>query len=103
MTHETQHEGLAAISHNAESIRDRVLRLIDRHGPQTDWELYERYVENGWGPLRERTVGARRYELTKDNMLRDSGARKINPKSGVKNILWERVPMNDNQPQSAAA
>jgi len=73
---ETSHEAEASIT-NTRAIYAAIMHILSTEGPMTDTTLRERYKslrrENGWGPIAESTIRARRAELVDRGLVMDTG------------------------------
>lgn len=67
---------------NAESKRDLVFRAIDSYGGLTLFEL----VKILQWPINR--ISGRVRELSKNNKIKDSDKRRVNPESGREAIVW---------------
>jgi len=83
---DTMMAGALAIGPSVRNLRGRVLSCLAVN-EMTDGELLEAYHRR-YGGGEHRSVSARRRELVIMGLVVDTGRRKLNPKSGVQNILW---------------
>lgn len=87
---DTMIEGAVAVAPSLKTLRGRVLSLF-RESELTDAELLAMYrLQYGGGEYR--SLSTRRRELVDAGLVMDTTRRKLNPHSGVNNILWSLTP-----------
>lgn len=87
---DTMLEGALAVAPSLKTLRGRVLDLF-RAGEMTDAELVAAYQAQ-YGGGEYRSLSTRRRELVDAGFLIDTEGRKLNPHSGVRNIVWGLSP-----------
>lgn len=83
---DTERAAAAAVAPNSGTQRGRIYLALRRAGAAglTDWEIVE-----GLGILRSSVCG-RRNELLRDDLIKDSGRRRVE-RTGHKAIVWVAV------------
>jgi len=84
----------AAETISTAACRAQVEALFQKYGPMADFELRELCRGELEWPLNRR-INPRRNELSNIGVLRDSGIKRINPKSNKSCIVWEITPADE--------
>lgn len=90
----TSLEAAARVAPAVATQKQRVLELLQRHGEMTDHAI------GSMLHLGERQASTRRNALVRDGLVRDSGKRQKNPRTGCMLIVWE-VASGDPPPAKA--
>lgn len=78
--------GAFAVAPKLSTLQARVLALFLERRELTDEELVALYTER-WGSCEYRSIGTRRKELVKQELIADTGRRRPS-KSNVRVIVW---------------
>jgi hypothetical protein len=83
---DTMMAGALAVAPSLRTLRGRVLSCLYIN-EMTDGELLEAYRQRYNGG-EYRSISTRRRELVDMGLVVDTSRRKLNPRSGVQNIIW---------------